>query len=61
MSREIGEAVGVDESFWQNEMEMDVENMPRSGQMGQVLLESAVKHDKVLEFDENGALRVMMV
>lgn len=61
LSREIGEAIGVDGSFWQNEMGMDVENMPRSGQMGQVLLESAVKHDKVLEFDKNGALYVTTV
>lgn len=48
LSSELGRAVGVRGDFWQNEMGMDPANLPRSGSVGQVILESAVKRDKVL-------------
>lgn len=48
LSSELGRAVGVREDFWQNEMGMDPANLPRSGSVGQVILESVVKRDKVL-------------
>lgn len=48
LSAELGRAVGVREDFWQSEMGMDPAKMSRSGSVGQVLLESEVKRDKVL-------------
>ena len=45
LANEIGRAVGADGDFWQREMGMDVENLPRAGSQGQVLREDAVKND----------------
>lgn len=58
LSREIGRAVGVNEDFWKNEIELSPETAPRSGHAGHVLLESAVKRDKTVQLDENGKLEV---
>lgn len=48
LGAEIGRAIGVDDEFWQRELGMDPANMPRSGNVGQVLLESKIKRDKSL-------------
>ena len=45
LANEIGRAVGADGDFWQSEMGMDVENLPRAGSRDQVLREEAVKFD----------------
>lgn len=54
---EIGKAVGVNTEFWREEMGFDPQDIPRSGSVGQVLLDSAVKHNKSLSM-ENGRLKV---
>lgn len=59
LSREIGRAVDVDDSFWKNEMGLDPESTPRSGYRGQVLLESAVRRDKAIQLGNNGRLEVV--
>ncbi len=61
LSREIGRAVDVDNNFWKDEMGIDPEMAPRSGYRGQVLLESAVRRDKVIRLDKNGGLEVVLV
>lgn len=61
LSREIGRAVDVDNDFWKNEMDLDPETTPRSGYRGQVLLESAVKRDKVIQLGDDGQLEVVQV
>ncbi len=45
LANEIGHAVGAEGDFWQREMGMDVENLPRAGSFDQVLREDAVKND----------------
>lgn len=47
LSAELGRVVGADKDFWQREMGFDPREMPRSGSVGQVLLDSRVPHDKV--------------
>lgn len=59
LSQEINRAVGANENFWRDEMNLDPETTPRSGHRGQVLLESAVNRDKMLQLDANGSLEVV--
>jgi len=59
LSRIIGRTVDVNDDFWRNEMGMDPENIPRSGHRGQVLLESAVKRDKVIQLNNEGKIEVV--
>lgn len=61
LSTEIGNAVGVNRSFWKDEMGFDPEELPRSGHKGQVLLESAVKRNKVVRLNEVGELETVAV
>lgn len=59
LSREIGRVVDVNESFWKNEMGFDPSELPRSGHKGQVLLESAVKRDKLICLNAEGWMEVV--
>lgn len=59
LSQEIGRAVDVNEDFWRSEMGLDPEMIPRSGHRGQVLLESAVKRDKAIQLNAEGALETI--
>lgn len=61
LDQEIGAAMNVDRDFWKNEMRLDPENTPRSGDKGQVLLESAVKRDKIIQLNEDGELEIISV
>lgn len=49
LGAEIGRAIGVDGDFWTREMGMDPRKAPRSGSVGQVLLESEVRHDRSIK------------
>lgn len=59
LSHEIGQAVAVDQDFWKDQMDLDPENTPRSGDKEQVLLESAVKRDKIVQLDKDHRLEVV--
>lgn len=61
LSQEIGRAMGVNTAFWKDEMGLDPENTPRSGHRGQVLLESAVNRDRIIQLDESGKLETIGV
>ena len=49
LSAEIGRAIGVNHDFWRDEIEMDPQEMSRSGSVGQVLLESEVRRNKSIK------------
>lgn len=57
LSREIGRAMNVNDKFWKEEMGFNPEEAPRSGYVGQVLLESAVERDRVIRV-KNGKLAI---
>lgn len=59
LSHEIGQAVAVDQDFCKDQMDLDPENTPRSGDKEQVLLESAVKRDKIVQLDKDHRLEVV--
>lgn len=59
LSYEIGRAIDVDKDFWKDQMDLDPENTPRSGDKGQVLLESAVKREKVIQLNGAHGLEVI--
>lgn len=58
LSAEIGRAIDVRKDFWKDEMKMDPREMLRSGSVGQVLLESEVRHDKSIKMVD-GQLKVI--
>lgn len=58
LSAEIGRAVGVDGDFWSREMGMKPLEMTRSGSVGQVILESEVRHDREIRMVD-GRLEVV--
>ncbi len=54
----IGAAIGVNDEFWKDQLQIDPAKTPRSGAKGQVLLDSAIHHDKSLRMVD-GKLQVV--